>query len=62
LEGSGGVLKDEAKAVQLFRQAAGMGHAESQYELAACHYHGRGVTVVLEAGKQKDQGKQSKEN
>ena len=35
--------KDRKEAVNWYYQAAAKGHAEAQYKLAGCYYHGYGV-------------------
>lgn len=41
--GAGLQAKDEAKAAQLFRQAAEKGHAHAAFNLGMCARHGRGM-------------------
>ena len=48
LEGLESFKVDEDKAVQLFYQAAQMGYAPAQYNLANCYIFGRGVSQDLE--------------
>ena len=48
LEGLGSFKVDEDKAFQLFHQAAQMGDASAQYNLANCYIFGRGVSQDLE--------------
>jgi membrane associated rhomboid family serine protease len=44
LRGSSSVIRDEAKAIDLYTRAAARGHAEAQYALAGIYAEGRGVS------------------
>ena len=42
--GTGGVTKNQAKAIELFIEAAEKGYVEAQYKLGTCYFYGYGVT------------------
>jgi TPR repeat protein len=61
-KGSCGLAKNEAKAFELFQQAADKGHHEAKYQLALCHRYALGTTedpvtaflLILELAKKGD--------